>query len=161
MSLRKIRESAGGYVVQGTPFSTADTQIFNAFYHCNCLENVNLQLHLHLLLWNEKKFAEDTKRRAVAGVWDDWAAIKRDLKWLPEMGGVRRISSSSAKVKCKLLPRGGIILMHRTPRGLVSQEAALQRRLWEIQWVTSWPWASNVPLQHRGPKVSWDTLGGM
>lgn len=36
-----------------------------------------------------------------------------------------------------------------------------QRMLWEIQSVTSWPWASNVPLQHRGPAVSWDTSRGM
>jgi len=79
---------------------------FNVFCHTDCLDNANLQLHLHLLLSNES-FADGRKQGAVVGVPDDCAALQRDLNRLQKWAEIllRRNANSSSW--------GGITLTHQ------------------------------------------------
>lgn len=81
--------------------------------------------------------------------WKDWLIGQRVA--LPFRGtvtcwrnGPTWMSSSSTKGNEKSCPWGGI-----NP----------YTSIYWGPWWTGWPWASNMPLQERRPRASWDALG--
>lgn len=77
--------------------------VFKVFYHSDCLDNVNLQLHLHLPLSNHRSHLQTIPKRE-QGLVRRMAALQGQRD--PNTNGPRGISWSSARGKCKLMPLG-------------------------------------------------------